>query len=171
MTAFAASLISANPRLPALLVLLVSASALLIAYLSQVWGGLEPCILCIYQRYVYAAAAAVGLLGLVVGSSALGRPIMLLAGLVFLGGLGLSVFHVGVEQHWWRGTAGCHAPAIDLTQSLDELRTQMLDTKFVPCDEIAWSLFGLSIAGYNTIASLIFAALSFWVVGRMSRTG
>lgn len=171
MTTLAASLINAQPRLPAIFVLLVSAAALIIAYLSQVWGGLEPCILCIYQRYVYAAAAAVGLVGALLDRPALGRPVMLLAGLVFLAGLGISIFHVGVEQHWWRGTDGCHAPAIDLTQSLDSLREQMLDTSFVPCDEISWSLFGISMAGYNAIVSLGLALASFWAAGQLKTRG
>ena len=154
-----------QPRLPAILVALVSAAALAIALIAQHWGGLQPCVLCIYQRYVYGLALAVGLCGALVGRPPLGRAVMLLAGLVFLGGMALSVFHVGVEQHWWRGTDGCHAPALDLTQSLDQLRTQMLDTSFVPCDEIPWSLFGISMAGYNALASLGLALASFWAAG------
>ncbi len=34
--------------------------------------------------------------------------------------------------------------------------------RFVPCDEIRWSLFGISMAGYNVLASLGLAAASLW---------
>ena len=33
----------------------------------------------------------------------------------------------------------------------------------VRCDEIPWSLFGISLAGYNVIASIFMAAFSAWV--------
>ena len=158
-----------QPRLAPALVIAASLGALAMAYMAQVWGGLEPCILCIYQRYVYGIAFTIGLLGVLVGLTGVSRLTMVLAGLTFLVGAGIAFFNVGVELHWWRGTAACHAPIFDLSQSLDALRETMLETKFVPCDEIAWSLFGLSMAGYNTIASLLLAAASFWVVGRMGR--
>ncbi len=167
MSLLAEDWIREQPRLPAILVALLSASALALALIAEHWGGLQPCILCIYQRYVYGVALAVGLCGALLVRPPLARAVMILAGLVFLGGMALSVFHVGVEQHWWRGTAGCHAPALDMTQSLDQLRAQMLDTSFVPCDQVPWSLFGISMAGYNALASLGLALASFWAAGRL----
>ncbi|MCG8358777.1 MAG: disulfide bond formation protein B [Kiloniellales bacterium] len=161
-----------NPRTPPALVALVSFGALAAAYAAQYWGGLEPCALCLYQRYVYMAALAVGLAGLLLaGSPRLGQGVLLAAGLVFLAGLAISAFHVGVEQHWWRGTAGCHAPALDLNASVAELREQMLGKSFTPCDEIPWSLFGISMAGYNALASLALAGASFWAARRLGREG
>ncbi len=150
-----------HPRLVPWLIIAVSLGALAAAYASQVWGGLEPCILCIYQRYVYGVAFVLGLAGLAVGAKPRARRVAVaLAGLAFLGGAAIAFFHVGVEQHWWRGTAECHAPAFDPDASIAELRRQMLETRFVPCDEIPWSLFGISVAGYNVLASLGFAAAS-----------
>jgi disulfide bond formation protein DsbB len=143
--------------------------ALAVALAAQYWGGLEPCVLCIYQRYVYGVALAIGLVGAMIGRPGATRAVLALAGLTFLVGAGIAFFNVGVEQHWWRGTAECHAPSLDLDQSLDQLRESMLDTRFVPCDRVAWSLFGLSIAGYNTIFSLILAAASLWALRRLGR--
>ena len=161
--------ITEQPRLAPALVVAASLGALGTAYAAQVWGGIEPCILCIYQRYVYGIAFAIGLTGVMMGRSGISQVIMLLAGLTFLVGAGVAFFNVGVELHWWRGTEACHAPTLDLNQSLSDLRESMLNSKFVPCDKIAWSLFGLSIAGYNTIASLILAAASFWTVAQLRR--
>ncbi len=150
-----------TPRLPGLLVVLVSLGALAAAFASEYWGGLAPCVLCIYQRYAYGAAIAVGLAAFALGRHLGWRRVTIaLAGLVFLAGAGIAFFHVGVEQLWWRGTEACHAPGFDAGMSIAELRKQLLETAFVPCDEVRWSLFGVSIAGYNVLASLLLAGLS-----------
>jgi len=159
-----------SPRLTGLAIALVSAAALATALAAQHWGGLAPCILCIYQRYAYGAALAAGLAAALVGvMPGPGRLAVAAAGLAFLVGGGIAAFHVGVEQHWWRGTAGCHAPAFDAGLSVAELRERLMSTEFVACDEIPWSLLGISMAGYNVLASIALAALAFWAVGFMAR--
>ena len=152
-----------HPRLVPALIVAVSLGALAAALASQYWGGLQPCVLCIYQRYAYLGAAAFGLLGLTAGPrTGARRAAVALAGLAFLTGAAIAAFHVGVEQLWWRGTAECHAPALDPNASIAELRKQLLETTFVACDEVPWSLFGISMAGYNVLASLGLALASFW---------
>ncbi len=159
-----------RPRLIPALIFGVSLSALAIAYASQVWGGLQPCILCIYQRYAFGAAMAFGLLGLALGGNpAAQRALVALGGLAFLTGAAIAGFHVGVEQHWWRGTAECHAPVFDINASIEDMREQLLGTEFIPCDEIPWSLFGISMAGYNLLISLGLALACFWAAARMGR--
>ncbi len=158
-----------HPRLVPSLILGISLSALAIAYASQVWGGLQPCVLCIYQRYAFGVAIVFGLLGLALGGNpAARRDLVVLGGLAFLGGAAIAAFHVGVEQLWWRGTAECHAPAFDPKLSIEDLRQRLLDTTFVACDEIPWSLFGISMAGYNLFVSLGLALACLWAAARMS---
>ena len=160
-----------HPRLVPAVIAVVSLAALAAALASQYWGGLEPCILCIYQRYAYVAAAAFGVLGLALGGNAPARrAAVALAGLAFLTGAGIAFFHAGVEQHWWRGTAECHAPVFDPNASPAELRKQLLETKFVPCDQVPWSLFGISMAGYNVLASLGLAIASLGAALMMTRS-
>ena len=156
-------LLNDRPHLGPILVMAVCIGALGTAFASEIWGGLQPCILCIYQRYVYALAFLIGLAGLALsGRPGLVRLSLGLAGLTFLVGVAIAFFHVGVEQHWWRGTADCHAPALDATLTVDQMREQLLNTRFVPCDQIPWSLFGISMAGYNTMAYLLFGAAAIW---------
>lgn len=156
--------------LPGLLVA-AGLGALAVALLAEYWGGLPPCVLCIYQRYAHGAAAGAGLLALALASHpAAHRALTGLGALALLAGAGIAAFHVGVEQHWWRGTAGCHAPVFDAGLTIDELRDAMLGTRFVPCDEISWELFGLSMAGYNFLFSLALGVAVLWVLVRR-RTG
>ena len=46
-------------------------------------------------------------------------------------------------------------------RTVEELRAALLQQPVVRCDEIAWSLFGISMAGWNFLLSLGLAALSF----------
>lgn len=156
-----------NPRLVPAAIVTVCAGALGTALASQYWGGLDPCVLCIYQRYAYGAALVFGLGAFVLADRPKIRRLEIqLAALAFLIGAGIAMFHVGVEQKWWEGTESCYAPAVDFNASIDDLRNQLLAKKPATCDEVAWSLGGISIAGYNAIASLIFAAGCLWASRR-----
>lgn len=158
-----------HPRLVPSLIVAASLGALGTAWTAEAWGGILPCVLCIYQRFAYGAAFGFGLAGIGLGRwPAPRRTAVALAGLAFLSGAAIALFHVGVEQHWWRGTAECHAPALDPNASIEELRKRLLESRFVPCDEIPWSLFGVSLAGYNALASLGFALASLWAALRAS---
>ncbi len=159
-----------HPLLTPAAVVAVSLGALGVALLAQYAGGLQPCILCTYQRYAYGAALAAGITGVVAGGHRRARrAAVAIAALAFLAGAGVAFFHVGVEQLWWRGTAECHAPVLDPNASIADLREQLLRTDFAACDQVPWSLFGISIAGYNVLASLVFAAASLWAAARMGK--
>ena len=139
-----------------------------LALAAQHWGGLQPCILCIYQRYAHGAAGAAGLIALALAARPAARQLLTgLGALALLAGGGIAGFHVGVEQRWWRGTEGCHAPSFDTDLSVDELREAMLGTNFVPCDEIPWELFGISMAGYNLLFSLALGLAVLWLLIRL----
>jgi len=152
-------------RVP-ILVIVASLAALAIALASQYGGGLQPCVLCIYQRWPYGVAAALGLVGvLVAGSPGLLRLVLLLAGVAFLVDAGIAAFHVGVEQHWWAGTNECGS-TLDLTLSAEELKKQLLNQPVVRCDEVPWSLFGISMAGYNFLYAAACGLATLWAAAR-----
>lgn len=152
MAAIALSSFS-QPRPLALLAFAASAGALVAALIAEHGFGLRPCILCHWQRYAHLAAAGLALAALFL-SGAGARATLAAAGLAFVASGAIAGFHVGVEQHWWQGTAACHSPAFDPNASVEELEQILLSTDFVPCDQVAWSLFGISMAGYNLLYSL-----------------
>jgi len=55
--------ILSSPRYAPLAMAVISASALGVALISQYWGGLGPCFLCVYQRWPYGIVIALGLIG------------------------------------------------------------------------------------------------------------
>lgn len=151
----------------ALLLFAASAGALATAYISEYFFGLKPCILCWYQRYAFMASGALALLALVFqSSSTFCRLLLWAAGLGYLINAATALFQVGVEELWWRGTDACHAPELDLEGSVDALRESLLAEPVVPCDVVQWSLFGISMAGYNIPYSLGLAALAALVLLR-----
>jgi disulfide bond formation protein DsbB len=157
---------TASARLP-LFVLVASLGALATALTAQYWGGLHPCILCLYQRWPYGVAIALALVALLLGRGARGWVVGL-AGLAFLVGAGIAAFHVGVEQGWWQGTAQCGDSGTP--NSIEALRAQILAAPVVRCTDIAWQLGGISMAGFNVIASLILAAITLTGARRQIRS-
>ena len=138
-----------QPRLAFVFAIAAASGALGVALLAQYAGGLAPCPLCIYQRYPYGVVVALGLLGLLLASRPRARATLLaLVGLAFLATAGIAAFHVGVEQGWWQGTSSCGG-APDATQGFQAFKDQILNAPLVACGDVPWSLFGVSIAGYN----------------------
>ena len=135
-------------------ILLISLGALATAFAGQYLFSLEPCVLCLYERVPWALAALVAAVGLAGWAGRRGSVPVALCAAIFAAGGGLAFYHVGIEQHWWGSIAGCAGgPVGGLT--LDDLRPDSLATAPKPCDRVDWRLFGLSLAGYNMIASTL----------------
>ena len=149
---------------------LMSAVVLATVYASQYWGGLSPCPLCLYQRSPWWIALGLGLFALwAVPRQALCRFAIGACGVVLLAGGVLAVYHVGVEQHWWRGPTSCAAASTPA--SLEELKAQIMATTVAFCDQIPWSMLGISMAGYNAISSFVVGVASLFVVWPLQRSG
>jgi disulfide bond formation protein DsbB len=123
----------------------------------QYLGGLPPCEMCIWQRYPHVIAIALGAFAFLAPS--LARPIALLGLAAALSTSGIGMFHAGVEQGWWEGITACTGGGNATEISADDLLAQIMDAPLVRCDQIPWSLFGLSMAAWNALISLGLAGL------------
>jgi len=151
-----------RPYLAPALVVLVSVGALAVALTAQYQYGLLPCVLCLWQRWCYAAAIACGVGGLAGARNAkLRQGMLFLAGIAFLCGVAVSGFHVGVEQGWWEGSQTCQGASFADLNSRSAIKDAILAAPVVACNDVPWSLGGISIAGFNAIFSLAFAAATF----------
>lgn len=143
----------AGASLARLLALVVPAGLLGGALGSQYFGGLHPCEMCYWQRWPHAAAILLaGAALLSAAASRRSRALTALAALAIAVSGAIGVFHAGVELGWWQGLTRCTAGG---AMSLDDL----MGVPLVRCDQVQWSLLGISMAGWNAILSLGSAAL------------
>jgi disulfide bond formation protein DsbB len=168
-----------NPALiAALLVGVIAAATIAGAWYFQLVLDIQPCPLCLEQRYAYYLSIPLALLiAFAAGLHALRglhAPRWLLTGglailaLATLGNAVLGAYHAGVEWKFWPGPADCTGPVGNLGSAgtlLDRLDT----VKVVMCDEVQWTFLGLSLAGYNVLISLLMAAIALWGVMKSAR--
>ena len=142
-----------------LLLLLGPAGLLGGAFAFQHVGGLYPCEMCVWQRWPHAVALVIASLALFTPAG-FRRALLGLAALAVAVGAGIGVFHAGVEQKWWKGPPSCSATDLGSGDFL----SNVLAAPVVQCDQIAWSLAGISMAGYNAIFSGLIAGASLWLI-------
>ncbi len=150
---------------PAFLII-VGVSALIMAYTAEYAFGLEPCNLCLLQRIPYVLIAVVGWMGIKHPEWVSPGNLTAIAGMIFFAGAVLAVYHVGVEQHVWQSAAGCGGEA-GAQVSANQLLQALQDKPPKPCDEVDWTLFGVSMATYNAFFSFVMAGMTFNVARRI----
>ena len=124
--------------------------------------GYAPCKMCIWQRWPHALA-------IVLGVAALFMPavwLMWIGALAMAVTAGIGFYHTGVERGWFEGPTSCTSGDISNLSS-EELMQQILSAPLVRCDEVAWSLAGLSMASWNMILSLVLMAI--WVAAARAK--
>ncbi len=138
------------------------------AFLGQYGFDLHPCVLCIYQRWPHGVVIALALLAIAISGPRARAALLALAGVALAIGAVIAAYHVGVEQGWWQGIEACTAQ-IGGAKTLKELEAQIMAAQLVRCDEVAWSLFGISMAGYNFLFSAVMAGLALLLAGPQLR--
>ncbi|MBT2186000.1 disulfide bond formation protein B [Sphingobium nicotianae] len=135
---------------------------------SQYLGGLFPCEMCMWQRWPHLAAIGAALAAIFLRRNHFASAVFTLLAAFFIATSGaIGVFHAGVEYHWWEGFTTCSTNARPAGES-------MLDTimkaRLIRCDVAQWTLFGVSLAGFNAIFSLTGALGIYLLVRRWSQT-
>ena len=148
--------------------LLVPCGLLAGALGSQYLGGLAPCEMCHWQRWPHYAAVPVAALSFFVPRRFLGMLLVLFAGALIAVSGAIGVFHAGVEYHWWQGITACTSAAGEGLSGMD-LINAIQRGPLVRCDLPQWTLFGISLAGYNAILSLGGAAAIFALAARKAK--
>jgi disulfide bond formation protein DsbB len=138
-----------NPAKVAIFYVTVATWLVMGAWFMQIFFDIRPCELCLWQRipmYVVIFGAVLVPLKFV-------RFTLMMQAVSFFTNVALSSYHSGIERKWWEGLKGCSSQDIK-GLSIEELHQQLINTAIVKCDEISWSLFGLSLTNYNFIICL-----------------
>ena len=134
-----------------------SMGVILAAYYFEFIGGFLPCKLCYWQRYPHYLIILI-------------FPLFYffpMRSLIFVGMLSmlvstiLALYHVGVEQKYWPGPNSCSNSSIE-GLTTDQLLEQIMSAPLVRCDEIAWELIGISMAGWNAFISFCLFLIWFY---------
>ena len=146
---------------------------LLTAILSESWGGLVPCALCLLERWPYRATILLGALSLASPRGA--RLMVSLAAVAMLGSAVLGGVHVGVETGQWPSPLPeCAAPQLG-GGTMAERIARMPERPAKPCDEPTYLVPGLpvSMATMNLVLSLALAgtlAVAAWPRAEVRRS-
>jgi disulfide bond formation protein DsbB len=127
--------------------------------------NLEPCPLCIFQRYAFVLIGAIALLAAVHGPGALGRSIYAALTIVAAGtGAAIAGRQIWLERN--PRTAFDCGP--DLSYMLDTFPlSQVLPKVFQgegDCSKVVWRFLGLSIAEWAFVWFALFIAAAVYVV-------
>lgn len=140
------------------------AGVIVLALLMQYVGGYQPCEMCLKQRLpYYAGLISVPVLGLAIlqNREAVYRCGLIGISLLFAAGSAYAAYHAGVEWKWWPGPDTCGATGTG-PQTIEQLMSSLQNDRLVACDEAAWRLFGISMAGYNALVSFGLAIFALW---------
>lgn len=117
--------------------------------------GYAPCKMCLWQRWPHAVAIVIGVFAFLVSRHQ--REFAVLGALAALTTALIGVYHTGVERDWWEGPTSCSGNGA--LNTADLLNTDI--APIVMCDDVVWSLLGLSMASYNALISFVLVAI--WI--------
>lgn len=149
-----------------LLLLLACASSAVIAgaLFGQYALGWYPCELCIYQRIPHILVIITGFGGALPAIPPPMRRYLISSCLFFLLiGAGIAAYHAGVEADIFQGPDACSG-ASGKGATIEELRAQIAEAARVSCKQAMAYIFGLSLAVWNMIFSLMLIIATLWLL-------
>lgn len=144
------------PAFVFILVLGVSVFSLAAALAGEIFFGLEPCRLCIYQRWPFVVTAILSAIGLMfIKRKTIAAILLALSSASFFTNALIAFYHTGVEQKWWVSRVeGCAVPQFEIEDQswIDNI----MAAPSKPCDVIPWQdpIIGLSMANMNVILGI-----------------
>ena len=131
------------------LIALFSVIALGSALIAEYYFNLQPCAMCLKQREPYYIIIT-GFI-LVTFLKWQGK-IWFYIGvqIVSIYGLFYSLWHVGIENKILAGPFSCSG-GLNTASNTSSLKEQIISKAVINCEEVAWSIFGLSAATLNSL--------------------
>ncbi len=155
-----------TPKILPRVLIFASFLALMSGLVAEYVFKLRPCSLCLYQQYVFISICFVGCsASLMPFFKTHSKKISLILAVLFVINAGIAFYQVAVEHRWVEAPSQCQSKKLS-GNSIEELREELLNTDVVRCDQIQWSLFGISMAGYNVIYSLFWGLFAFYFLRR-----
>ena len=142
---------------------LSSIFVILFALYFQYFKNFPPCELCIYQRIPYIIIILICSVNFFLAINH--KFLFLFISIIYFASFIVSGFHFGVEQSWWTFKSSCSNTLNDF-ENIDELRNFLEEVPITKCNEVILSFYGLSMAGYNVLYSLVNFIISIFYIRR-----
>ena len=139
-------------------ILYISIFALGSAYFIEYILGHQPCNLCLIERLPYFFAIIIIFLG--ISLNRFENFIFISLSLIFVSATILSLYHVGIEQEFFKESLVCISNNEINILNKEDLLKEFKKT-IVSCKDVEFTLFGLSLATINVIISLILSVITF----------
>ena len=132
-----------------IIIFFLSVFAISSALIAEYIFHILPCQMCLNQRYPYYFIISIFIVFYFIKKTS-NMWFYILIELAVLYGLFYSVWHVGIEQNLLTGPSSC-SRKLEKANSVGDLKEQILNQSIINCNEITWSLFGLSVATLNSL--------------------
>ena len=139
------------------IILLFCIFALFFAYIVQYVLGHKPCNLCLIERIPYFFAITIIASSLILKKFE--KKIIILLFLTFVFSVGVSFYHLGIEQGLIEESMVCNVGDNNNQNLSKENLLKELQKETINCKDVSFRIFGLSLATINAIISLIFSAI------------
>jgi disulfide bond formation protein DsbB len=138
------------------LILLFSIVAIITAYIIQYVFGHQPCNLCLIERIPYIFSIII--VSVCLFSNKFEKITLIILSLTFFAATLLSFYHFGIEQGFIQESLVCGLNNTSNELTKENLLNQLKEMP-VSCKDVTFKIFGLSLATFNILISLILSAI------------
>ncbi|MDC1112472.1 disulfide bond formation protein B [Candidatus Pelagibacter sp.] len=138
------------------LIFLLSLLAIITAYFIQYVLGYQPCNLCIIERIPYALSLFILTINFIFKKNE--KVFVLLLIFIFIFSLMISIYHLGIEQGFFKESFICNLQSGADIVSKEELLKE-LQKKIVSCKDVTFKIFGFSLTSINIVSNLFIIIL------------
>jgi len=139
------------------LILLFSIFALFAAYFIQYVLKHQPCNLCLIERIPYVLSITV--ISICLFTKKFEKPSLIILSLIFFSAALIAFYHFGIEQGFIKESLVCDLNTESNNLSKEALLNQLKDMP-ISCKEVTFKIFGLSLATFNIVISLILCVIT-----------
>ena len=139
------------------LILLFSIFALFVAYFIQYVLKHQPCNLCLIERIPYVLSITV--ISICLFTKKFEQLSLIILSLIFFSAMLIAFYHFGIEQGFIKESMVCDLNTKTNNLSKEALLSQLKNMP-LSCKEVTFKIFGLSLATFNIVISLILGVIT-----------
>ena len=138
-------------------VLVFNIFAIFAAYFIQYALGHQPCNLCLIERVPYIFSIII--ISICLFTKKFEKITLIILSLTFFAAALLSFYHFGIEQGFIKESLVCDLNSSNHELSKEALLNQLKEMP-ISCKDVTFKVFGLSLATFNILISLIIGVIT-----------